>query len=109
MQGRWVAWENSFSERLWVQESEGWVILTTVEEGYDPSVAIGRVKAHGCDHMGIIEGPYWYSTRLGTQEELVFRETLGENVPVGPRIGVLGACDSASLPETGAKHRGATP
>ena len=29
-------------------------------------------------------------------------------VPVGPRIGVLGACGRALLPEIGAKHRCAT-
>ena len=41
--------------------------------------------------MGIIEGPCGYSTRLvGTQGKLVFRETLGESAPVGPRIGVFG-------------------
>ena len=38
-----------------------------------------------------------------------FRETLGESVAAGPRIGVFWASGSASLPETGAKHRGATP
>ena len=73
MQGRWVPCENSFSERLWVQESKGGVILTMVEQGYDPSVAKDRVKAHGCDPMGIVEGPCGCSTRLvGTQETLVF-------------------------------------
>ena len=41
--------------------------------------------------MGIIEGPCGYSIRpMGTQGKLVFRETLGESAPVGPRIGVLG-------------------
>ena len=34
-----------------------------------------------------------------------FRETLGESVPVGPRICVLGACGRALLPEIRAKHR----
>ena len=73
MQGRWVPWENSFSEILWVQESEGGVILTMVEQGYDPSVAKERVKAQGCDPMGIIEGPCGYWTRLvATQGKLVF-------------------------------------
>ena len=38
-----------------------------------------------------------------------FRDPLSESVPVGPRIGVFGACGSALLPETGAKHRSATP
>ena len=74
MQGRWVPWENSFSERLWVQESKGGVILTMVEQGYDTSVAKDRVKAQGCDPMGIIEGPCGYSTHLvGTQGTPVFR------------------------------------
>ena len=73
MQGRLVPWENSFSERLWVQESKGGVFLTMGEHGYDPSVAKERVKAQGCDPMGIIEGPYGYSARLaGTQRKLVF-------------------------------------
>ena len=56
--------ENSFSERLWVQESMDGVILTMVEQGYDPSVAKEWVKAQGRDPMGIIEGPCGYSTRL---------------------------------------------
>ena len=73
MQGRWVPWENSFSERLWVHESMGEVILTMVEQGYDPSVAKDRVKAQWCDPMGIIEGPCGYSTRLvGTQGTLFY-------------------------------------
>ena len=73
MQGRWVPWENSFLERMWVQDSEVGVILTMVEQGFDPSVAKERVKAQRCDPMGIIEGPFGYSTRLvGTQEKLVF-------------------------------------
>ena len=42
-------------------------------------------------------------------ENSFFRETLGESVAAGPRIGVFWASGSASLPETGAKHRGATP
>ena len=62
IQGRWVPW--AFSERLWVQESKGRVILTRIEQGYDPSVAKERVKAQGCDPMGIKEGPCGYSARL---------------------------------------------
>ena len=73
MQGRWVPWENSFSERLWVKESKGRVILTMVEQGYYPSEAKERVKAQGCDPMGIIEGPCGYSTRLvGTEGKLIY-------------------------------------
>ena len=37
-----------------------------------------------------------------------FRETLGESGRAGPRICVFGHPGSASLPETGAKRRGAT-
>ena len=33
------------------------------------------------------------------RENSYFRETLGESVPVGPRIGVFGACSRALLPE----------
>ena len=81
-----------------------------VEQGYDPIVASERGHAQGCDPMGIIEGSCGYLTAPGGYPgKLVFRETLGESFPVGPRIGVFGACGSASLPETGAKHRGATP
>ena len=44
-----------------------------VEQGYDPSVAKERVKAQGCDPMGIIEGPCGYSARLvGTQGKTRF-------------------------------------
>ena len=69
MQGMWVSLENSFSERLWVQESMDGVILTMVEQGYYPSVAKEWVKAQGCDPMGVIEITCGYSTRLvGTQE-----------------------------------------
>ena len=67
-----VSLENPFLGRLWVQEFKGGVILTMVEQGYDPSVAKEPVKAQGCDPMGIIEGPCGYSTRLvGTQGKLV--------------------------------------
>ena len=38
------------------------------------------------------------------RENSFFRETLGESVAAGPRIGVFWASGSASLPETGAKH-----
>ena len=51
-------------------------------------------------------------TRLvGTQGKTrFFRETLGESAPGGdPELGVSWSSGSASLPETGAKHRGATP
>ena len=76
-----------FRETVGTIVFKGGVILTMVEQGYDPSVAKEPVKAQGSDPMGIIEGPCGYSTRLvGTQGKLVFRETLGESVPVGPRI-----------------------
>ena len=64
MQGMWVSLENSFSERLWVQESMDGVILTMVEQGYDPSVAKEWVKSQGCDPMGVIEIKCGSSTRL---------------------------------------------
>ena len=77
------------------------VILTMIEQGYGHSVAKERVKAQGCDPMGIIEGPCGYSTPLvGTLGKLFFWETSGESVPVGPRINVFGACDSACMPKT---------
>ena len=85
MQGMWVSLENSFSERLWVQESMDGVILTMVEQGYGPSVAKEWVKAQGCgcyrDNMWVLDPPSG-----GYPGKFVFRETLGENVPVGPRI-----------------------
>ena len=85
------------------------VVLTMVEEGYDPSVAYERGQAQGYNPMGIIEGPCEYSSPLiGTQGKLVFSENLGESVPVGPRIGVFWACGSSLLSGTWAKHRGAT-
>ena len=73
------------------------------EQGYDPSVGLERDQAQGCDPMGIIEGPCGYSTRLvDTQgKNLFLRETVGESVPLGPRIGVFVASGSASLSETG--------
>ena len=46
--------------------------------------------------------PAWWVPR----ESSYFRETFGESVLVGPRICVFGMCGSASLPATGAKHRG---
>ena len=86
-------------------------VLTMDEQGNDPRIAIERGQVQGCDPMGIIKQRCGYSNRLvGTQGKLDFRETLGKRAPVGPRISVFGASGSASsLPETGAKHRGANP
>ena len=53
--------------------------------------------------MWVLVSPGGYSGKTR-----FFRETLGESVPVGPRIGVLGACNRALLPEIWAKHRCAT-
>ena len=48
-------------------------ILTMVDQGYDPSVALERVKVQGWQPLGVIEGTCGYSTRqVGTQGKLVF-------------------------------------
>ena len=49
------------------------LVLTVVEQGYGPSVALERGKAQGRDPMGIIEGPRGYpAVKEGTQGKLVF-------------------------------------
>ena len=53
--------------------------------------------------MWVLDLPGGYSGKTR-----FFRETLGESVPVGPRIGVFWACGRPLLPEIGAKHRCAT-
>ena len=48
-------------------------ILTMVDQGYGPSVALERVKVQGWQPLGVIEGTCGYSTRqVGTQGKLVF-------------------------------------
>ena len=72
--GRWVPWENSFfretvGTRVWGVGA----ILTMVDQGYDPSVALKRVKVQGWQPLGVIEGTCGYSTRqVGTLGKLVF-------------------------------------
>ena len=34
-------------------------ILTMVDQGYDPSVALERVKVQGWQPLGVIEGDMW--------------------------------------------------
>ena len=49
------------------------VVLTMVEQGYDPSVAYEQGQGKGCDPVDVVEGKCGYSSRLvGTQGKLVF-------------------------------------